>query len=126
MPDQRCECKSGNPTPGSSTEAVEVGLLFARNFCEAEGGGLDQIIIIGDASPNDAKMVKHLSFEFSSVRPGITHVLGTYKSQAALAFDLELEELLDMQYRRIMVKDLGKLKLDVNKVLAFLNEKMRF
>ena len=31
-----------------------------------------------------------------------------------------------MQRKRVMVKDLGKLKIDVNKTLAFINDRMRF
>ena len=46
--------------------------------------------------------------------------------KAALAFDLQLEELLEMQRNKTMVKEHGKIKLDVNKTLEFLNEKMRF
>jgi len=72
------------------------------------------------------KMANKLQFEFSSVRSGSTHVLAQYNGQATLAFDLQLEELLDMQANNIMVKDQGKLKLDVNRTLVFLNEKMRF
>ena len=48
------------------------------------------------------------------------------REQAIFAFDLQLEELLDMQFNRVMVKDQGKVKLDVNKTLVFLNERMRF
>jgi len=72
------------------------------------------------------KMSNKLHFEFSSVRSGSTHVIATFAGQAILAFDLQLEELLDMQYNRLMVKDQGKVKLDVNKTLVFLNERMRF
>ena len=67
-----------------------------------------------------------MMFVFSSVRSGTTHVLAQYNGQAAVAFDLQLEELLDLQHQRIMIKDIGKLKLDVNKTLMFLNERMRF
>ena len=72
------------------------------------------------------KMVQKLHFEFSSVRSGTTHVLAMWNGKAALAFDLQLEELLEMQRNKTMVKEQGKIKLDVNKTLEFLNEKMRF
>ena len=72
------------------------------------------------------KMVAKLTFEFSSVRSGTTHVLAMWNGKAALAFDLQLEELLEMQRNKTMVKEQGKIKLDVNKTLEFLNEKMRF
>ena len=81
-------------------------------------------ILVNVALP--PKMVSKLIFLFSSVRSGTTHVLAQYNGQAAVAFDLQLEELLDMQHQRIMIKDMGKLKLDVNKTLVFLNERMRF
>ena len=81
-------------------------------------------VIVSVAMP--PKMVSRMTFVFSSVRSGTTHVLGQYGAQSAVAFDLQLEELLDMQHRREMVKDLGKIKLDVNKTLVFLNERMRF
>ena len=72
------------------------------------------------------KMISRMLFVFSSVRPGTTHVLGMYNNQAAVAFDLQLEELLDMQHHRLMIKDIGKIKLDVNNTLTFLNDRMRF
>ena len=71
------------------------------------------------------KMVAKLQFEFSSVRPGTTHVLGHYEGKSALGFDLQLEELLNMKRRREMVLEIGKIKLDVNRTLIFLNERMR-
>ena len=39
---------------------------------------------------------------------------------------LMLEELLEMQRNKTMVKEQGKIKLDVQKTLYFLNERMRF
>ena len=72
------------------------------------------------------KMVQQLTFEFSSVKPGTTHVLGMHKGRSVFQFELRLEELLNMQHRREFVLDKGKLKLDVGKTLIFLNERMRF
>lgn len=81
-------------------------------------------VLVGVSLP--PKMVQKLQFEFSSVKSGTTHVLAQYNGQSALAFDLQLEELLDMQHSKQMVKDQGKIKLDVRKTLYFLNERMRF
>jgi len=53
-------------------------------------------------------------------------VLGQYQNMAVVQFNLLLEELLDMQHNRQMIKEVGKVKMDVNKLLIFLNEKMRF
>ena len=72
------------------------------------------------------KMIARMTFLFSSVKPGTTHVLGSYQNSAVLGFDLELEELLDKQHSKQMIKEVGKVKLDVNKMLLFLNERMRF
>jgi len=72
------------------------------------------------------KMIAKMIFLFSSVKPGTTHVLGSYQNSAVIAFDLALEELLDMQHNKAMIKEVGKVKLDVNKLLVFLNERMRF
>tara|TARA_B110001452_G_scaffold11041_1_gene9183 strand:+ start:3615 stop:8069 length:4455 start_codon:yes stop_codon:yes gene_type:complete len=81
-------------------------------------------VIVSVALP--PRMVAKIVFELSSTTSGTTRVLALYEGKAALGFDLQLEELLDMQRRRVMVKDLGKLKLDVNKTLAFINDRMRF
>jgi len=72
------------------------------------------------------KMVHRMVFEFSSVRPGTTSVLAQHNGRSVFAFELQLEELLNMQHDKKFVMDLGKLKLDVRKTLSFLNEKMRF
>jgi len=72
------------------------------------------------------KMVQKLTFEFSSVRPGTTSVLAMHNGRAVFAFELKLEDLLNMQHHRQFVLDQGKLKLDVGKTLMFLNERMRF
>ena len=53
-------------------------------------------------------------------------MLGSYRDSAVIGFDLLLEELLDMQHNKLMIKEVGKVKLDVNKTLIFLNERMRF
>ena len=71
------------------------------------------------------KMIQRLTFEFSSVKSGVTSVLGKHNERAVFLFELRLEELLDMQQRREFVLDKGKIKLDVANTLAFLNEKMR-
>ena len=81
-------------------------------------------VIVSVALP--PRMVAKIVFELSSTTSGTTRVLALYEGKAALGFDLQLEELLDMQRRRVMVKDLGKLKLGVNKTLAFINDRMRF
>ena len=67
-----------------------------------------------------------MKFNLSTTASGTTHVLGSYEGKATLGFDLQLEELLDMQRKRLMVKDLGKIKIDVSKTLAFINDRMRF
>lgn len=72
-----------------------------------------------------SRMVARMMFELSSVHPGTTHVLAYYEGKASLAFDLQIEELLELQQSSVMVKDLGKLKVDVGKTIAFLNERMR-
>ena len=71
------------------------------------------------------KMIQRLTFEFSSVKSGVTSVLGKHNERAVFLFELRLEDLLDMQQRREFVLDKGKIKLDVANTLAFLNEKMR-
>jgi len=53
-------------------------------------------------------------------------VLATHKGRSVFLFELQLEELLNMQARREFVLDLGKIKLDVGKTLAFLNDKMKY
>ncbi|KAL1503593.1 hypothetical protein AB1Y20_012070 [Prymnesium parvum] len=80
-------------------------------------------VIVSIALP--AKMVAKLTLVFSTVRPGGTNVLALYNNQAVFSFDLQLEELLDMQYNKMMIKEVGKVKLDVGKTLVFLNERMR-
>ena len=72
------------------------------------------------------KMIQKLVFEFSSVRSGVTSVLANHQGRAVFAFELSLEDLLNMQASNDFVLDKGKLKLDVAKTLTFLNEKMRF
>ena len=72
------------------------------------------------------KMVAKLVFEFSSTRSGTTSVLAQHNGRAVIAFELRLEELLNMQHDNEFIMDLGKLKLDVKKTLTFLNERMRF
>jgi len=71
-------------------------------------------------------MIKKLHFEFSSVKSGTYSVLATHKGRSVFLFELQLEELLNMQARREFVLDLGKIKLDVGKTLAFLNDKMKY
>ena len=48
------------------------------------------------------KMIQKLTFEFSSVRSGTTHVLAKHNGRAVFLFQLRLEELLDMQQRCAM------------------------
>jgi len=72
------------------------------------------------------KMVQKMTFEFSSVRPGTTTVLASHNGRSVTAFELRLEELLNMQHANEFVLEQGKLKLNVDKTLRFLNEKMRF
>ena len=81
-------------------------------------------VIVSVALP--PKMVAKMKFELSTTASGTTRVLAMYEGKAALGFDLQLEELLDMQRKRLMVKDLGKIKIDVSKTLAFINDRMRF
>jgi len=83
----------------------------------------DGVIVTLNLPP---KMVQKLTFEFSSVRPGTTSVLAMHNGRAVFAFELRLEDLLNMQHHRQFVLDQGKLKLDVGKTLTFLNERMRF
>ena len=45
------------------------------------------------------KMIQKLTFEFSSVRSGTTHVLAKHNGRAVFLFELKLEALLDMQQR---------------------------
>lgn len=71
-------------------------------------------------------MVRHMRFEFSSVRPGTTNVLAQHQGRSVVAFELRLEDLLNMQAASQFVLEQGKLKLNVDKTLLFLNEKMRF
>jgi len=72
------------------------------------------------------KMIVGLKFDISSVKAGSYSMLGMHKGRVVFLFELKLEELLNMQHRREFVLDQGKIKLDVAKTLAFLNEKMRF
>jgi len=81
-------------------------------------------VIVSVALP--LKMVAKMKFDLSTTASGTTHVLASYEGKATLGFDLQLEELLDMQRKRLMVKDLGKIKIDVSKTLAFINDRMRF
>jgi len=81
-------------------------------------------VIVSIAMP--PKVIAKMSFLFSSTKPGETRVLGQYQNMAVVQFNLLLEELLDMQHNRQMIKEVGKVKMDVNKLLIFLNEKMRF
>ena len=101
-----------NPSPDPDLDQVSCKLL------QKEG------VVVSVSLP--PKMVAKLQFEMSTTQSGTTRVLAMYEGKAALGFDLQLEELLDMQRKKLMVKDLGKLKIDVNKTLAFINDRMRF
>ncbi len=76
--------------------------------------------------PVACTQVRDLRFEFSSVRPGTTTVLALHQGRSVIAFELRLEDLLNMQHANQFVLEQGKLKLNVDKTLHFLNEKMRF
>lgn len=84
---------------------------------------IKQGVIVSLAIP--PKLVKRSSLTFSSVRAGVTNVLCVCdKTKTLFVFELHLEELLDLQERRVVVKEESKVKLNVNTTLAFLNAKM--